>query len=77
MRAKQECPAGSSRGTSAGQGFSEHGRWDGCAAGQKRDQLTQCLPLSLQPLLHWEAEAEGKNYRRKSVILYSKWLPSY
>lgn len=44
VRAGQGCPAGSSRGTSAGQGFSGHGRWGGCAAARRCDQLIQCLP---------------------------------
>ncbi len=73
VRAGQGCPAGSSRGTSVGQGFAERGRWDGCAAGQRRDRLTQCSPLSLQLSLHWGAEAEKTNDTRGTVtLLYLK-----
>lgn len=68
VRAGQGCPAGSSRGTFAGRGFAVRGMWDGCAAGQRRDQLTQCSPLSLQPSLHWGAEAEKKKNDTRGTV---------
>lgn len=74
VRAGRGCPAGSSRGTSAGRGFAERGRWDECAAGQRRDRLTRCSPLSLQRSLHWGAEAEKTNHTRGTVTLPIKAL---
>lgn len=63
--AEPECLAVSSTGTSAGRGSEGHGRWGGCAAGQRRDRLTRCSPRSLRPSLRWEAGAE----RRQTLTL--------
>lgn len=59
VRAEQGCPAGSSRGTSAGRGSAGHGRWGGCAAARRCGPLTRCSPWSPPPLPHWGAEAGG------------------
>lgn len=76
VRGGQGCPAASSRGTSAGRGSAERGKWDGCAAGQRRDRLTRCSPLSLPRSLHWGAGAEDTDDMRGSLILpmHSLWL---
>lgn len=75
VREEQGCQAGSSRGTSAGQGFSGHGMWGECAAAQRRDQLTRCSPRSLQRSPHWVAEAERRNDTKGNVTVTSKRLP--
>lgn len=75
VREELGCQAGSSRGTSAGQGFSGHGRWGECAAARRCDQLTRCSPQSLQRSPHWVAEAESRNDMKGTVIVTSKRLP--
>lgn len=74
-REEQGCQAGSSRGTSAGQGFSGHGRWGECAAARRRDRLTRCSPRSLPRSPHWVAEAERRNDTRGAVSVPSERLP--
>lgn len=62
VRAGQGCPAESNTGTSADQGSAGRGRWDGCAAGRRRDRLTRCSPQSPQPSRRWGGEA-GRDKR--------------
>lgn len=73
-REEQGYRAGSSRGTSAGQGFSGHGRWGECAAARRRDQRTRCSPRSLRPSPHWVAEA-ARRKDPKGTVTTSKRLP--